>query len=92
VANEKNAYVLVDRSTYLSMKKNTGLVIVSEGDDALINRYSLILVNPARFPKVNAAGARAFFDFILSKQAKEIIENYGQDKYKQRLFFYDHKN
>ena len=91
MANEKTAYVLADRSTYLSMKKNISLVIVSEGDDALINRYSLILVNTAKFPKVNAAGAKAFFDFVLSKPAKEMIEKYGQDKYGRQLFFYDYK-
>jgi len=90
IANEKNAYVLADRSTYLSMKKNLGLVIVNEGDDALINRYSLILVNTAKFPKVNAAGARAFFDFALSRPAKELIENYGREKYGWQLFFYDY--
>ncbi|HAH32154.1 MAG TPA: tungsten ABC transporter substrate-binding protein [Elusimicrobia bacterium] len=90
IANEKNAYVLADRSTYLSMKKNIGLVIVSEGDDALINRYSLILVNPAKFSKVNAEGAKAFFDFILSKPARELIEKYGQDKYGRQLFLYDY--
>ncbi len=89
MANEKNAYALADRSTYLSMKKNIGLVILSEGDEALINRYSLILVNAAKFPKVNAGGARAFFDFALSKPAKELIEKFGQEKYGQQLFFYD---
>lgn len=91
MANEKNAYVLADRSTYLSMKKNIALEIVSEGDSALINRYSLLLVNPAKFSKVNAAGARAFFDFTLSKPAKELIEKFGQDKYGRQLFFYDYK-
>jgi len=90
LADEKNAYALVDRSTYLSMKSKIGLVIVSEGDDALLNRYSLILVNPAKFPKVNAAGARAFFDFVLSKPAKEMVEKFGQDKYGKQLFFYDY--
>lgn len=90
MANEKNAYVLADRSTYLSMKKNIGLVVLSEGDDALINRYSLILVSTAKFPKVNAAGARAFFDFMLSGPTKEIIEKYGRDTYGQQLFFCDY--
>jgi len=39
---------------------------------------------------VNAEGARAFFDFVLSKPAKEMIEKLGQDKYGQQLFFYDY--
>ncbi|MDO8803589.1 MAG: extracellular solute-binding protein [Elusimicrobiota bacterium] len=90
IAKEKSAYILADRSTYLSMKKNIGLEIVSEGDAALINRYSLILVSPARFPKVNAAGAKAFFDFVLSKPAKEMIEKYGVAKYGRQLFFFDY--
>ncbi|MBI5742970.1 MAG: substrate-binding domain-containing protein [Elusimicrobia bacterium] len=90
IAEEKKAYVLADRSTYLSMAKSLSLVIVGEGDDALINRYSLILVNPAKFPKVNAAGARAYFDFVLSKPAKEIIEKFGVEKYGRQLFFYDY--
>ena len=90
MANERNAYVLADRSTYLSMKKNLGLVVLSEGDEALLNRYSLILVNPAKFPGVNTAGAKAFFDFMLSKPAKEIIVKFGLEEYGRQLFFYDH--
>ena len=92
MAEEKNAYALADRATYLSMKKNIGLIVLCEGDDELINRYSLILVNTAKFPKVNAAGARAFFDFVLSRPAKELIEKFGQEKYGRQLFFYDYKN
>ena len=90
LANEKNAYALVDRSTYLSIKDKLGLVILSDGDEELINRYSLILVNTTRFPKVNAAGAKAFFDFMLSAPAKEIIEKFGREKYGTQLFFYDY--
>ncbi len=91
IANEKDAYILADRSTYLSMRKNLGLKIVSEGGEAMINRYSLILVSAAKFPKVNAAGARAFFDFMLSKPAKEAVEKFGREKYGKQLFYYDHK-
>ncbi len=91
VANEKQGYVLADRSSYLSLKKSIDLVIVSEGDTALVNRYSLILVNPAKFPKVNSGGARALFDFLLSKDSKGIVENFGKEKFGQQLFFWDLK-
>ncbi len=91
MANEKEAYVLADRSTYLSLKKSIGLVILSEGDEALLNRYSLILVASEKFPKVNAEGAKAFFNFLLSKKTKKIVENFGKEKYGKQLFFYDYK-
>lgn len=91
MANEKQSYILADRSTYLSLKKNIELLILSEGDDALLNKYSLILVNPAKFVKVNAKGARVFFDFVLSKETKDIIDNFGKDKFGGQLFFYDYK-
>lgn len=91
MANEKEAYVLADRSTYLSLRKTISLQILCEGDEALLNRYSLILVSTDKFPKVNAEGAKAFFDFLLSKQTKKIVEKYGVDKYGKQLFFYDYK-
>jgi len=90
IANEKKAYCLADRGTYLSMKNNLALVVLNEGDEALINRYSLILVNPAKFPKVNTAGANAFLEFMLSVPARNLIEKYGVDKYGQQLFYYDY--
>jgi tungstate transport system substrate-binding protein len=45
-ADEKNAYVFMDRATYLSLKKESKLMILVEGDDALVNYISLIPVNP----------------------------------------------
>lgn len=89
ITNEKQGYVLADRSTYLSLKKSLDLVIILEGDEALINRYSLILVNPDKFPKVNTKGALALFNFLLSNGSKEIIENFGKEKFRQQLFFWD---
>jgi tungstate transport system substrate-binding protein len=89
IANEKQGYVLADRSTYVSLKKSIDLAIVCEGDPALINYYSLILVNPDKFSKVNADGARALFNFLLSKDSREIIENFGREKFGEQLFFWD---
>ncbi len=91
VANEKEGYVLADRSTYLSLKRSIDLVIVFEKDPALINRYSLILVNPEKFAKVNAKGAQGLFNFLLSKTSREIIEPFGQAKFGEQLFFWDLK-
>jgi tungstate transport system substrate-binding protein len=89
VASEKNAYTLADRGTYLSFKKKLGLEILCEGDPALLNIYHVIEVNAAKWPKVNAAGARAFADFMVSDEAQTIIKGFGVDRFGQPLFFPD---
>lgn len=91
IANEKKAYTLSDRSTFLSLKKILDLEILSEGGPLLINYYSIILVNPEKFPKINYKMAKRFQEFLLSKRAKEIIENFGKDKFGQALFYYDYR-
>ncbi len=89
IAAEKMAYVLADRSTWLSMRGNLSLAVVHEGDPALLNRYSLILANPEKFPKVNAAGARAFYSFVLSERSRAITEKFGADRCGEPLFRWD---
>lgn len=89
VAAEKEGYTLTDRGTYLSLKKNLGLDILVEGDTALLNIYHVIEVNGAKFPKANAAGAKAFADFMVSKKTQDLIKTFGADKYGSPLFFPD---
>ncbi|HEY3270230.1 MAG TPA: substrate-binding domain-containing protein [Geothrix sp.] len=89
VASEKRAYTLSDRGTYLALRKNLGLQILSEGDAALLNVYHVIEVNPARFPKVNAPGARAFADFLVSKDVQTVIKDFGIGPFGSPLFFPD---
>ena len=76
VAAEKKTYTLADRGTYLAMQKNLGLDILCEGDISLLNIYHVIEVNPTKWPKVNAAGAKAFADFMVSQEVQEIIAKY----------------
>jgi tungstate transport system substrate-binding protein len=89
VAAEKKGYTLADRGTYLAMKKNLGLDILVEGDAALLNIYHVMEVNSAKWPKVNAAGAKVFADFMVSKKTQDIIKSFGVDKYGSPLFFPD---
>ncbi len=89
VAAEKKGYTLADRGTYLALKKNLGLDIQVEGDAILLNVYHVMKVNPAKWPKVNAAGAKAFADFMVSKEAQDVIKIFGVDKYGSPLFFPD---
>jgi tungstate transport system substrate-binding protein len=89
VASEKQAYTLADRGTYLALKKRLGLDILVEGDKNLLNIYHVIEVNPAKWPKVNAQGARAFADFMVSKEAQKVIKTFGVEKFGSPLFFSD---
>ncbi len=86
VANEKNAYTLTDRGTYLSQQDNIQLVILFEGDPFLLNPYGIIAINPDKHLKVNYEGAMRFIEFITSKEGQEIIKNFGIEKYGQPLF------
>lgn len=89
VASEKRAYTLADRGTYLALKKRLDLDILAEGDAILLNIYHVIEINPAKFPKVNAAGGKAFADFMVSKETQDIIKTFGVDKFGSPLFFPD---
>jgi tungstate transport system substrate-binding protein len=89
VASEKGGYSIADRSTYLANKSVLSLDIMVEGDPGLLNIYHVIQVNPEKFPKVNAAGAKAFSDFMVSTEAQAAIAKYGVDKYGSPLFFGD---
>ena len=89
VAAEKKGYTLADRGTYLALKKNLGLDILVEGDAILLNIYHVIEVNPAKWPKVNSPGAKAFADFMVAEETQGIIKTFGIDKFGSPLFFPD---
>jgi len=89
IASEKSAYTLTDRSTYLNLRKTLALKILLEGDPPLLNRYSVMLVNPAKHPRVNSEGGRAFHSWLLSDEALNLIKGFGKDRFGQSLFFLD---
>ena len=89
VAAEKKGYTLADRGTYLSLRKTLGMDILVEGDKSLLNVYHVIEVNPAKWPKVNAEGAKAFADFMVAKETQEVIGKFGVEKFGGALFFPD---
>jgi tungstate transport system substrate-binding protein len=89
VTAEKKGYTLADRGTYLALKKNLGLDILVEGDAILLNIYHVIQVNPAKWPKINVPGAKAFADFMVYKETQNIIKTFGVEKFGSPLFFPD---
>ena len=82
ISNEKKAYTLSDRATYLSMKDALQLDILVEGDTALFNQYGVITVKDATEP----VGGKAFLEWITSDEGQDVIRTYGVEKYGQPLF------
>jgi len=89
VTHEKRGYTLSDRATYLALRKNLRLHLLVEGDPFLLNIYHVIEVNPAKWSKVNAKGARSFADFLVSKEIQDLIRTFGVDRFGSPLFFPD---
>ncbi|MGH7342383.1 MAG: substrate-binding domain-containing protein [Candidatus Rokuibacteriota bacterium] len=86
IADDRKAYALTDRGTFLAFQKRVRLPILLEGDRPLLNIYSVMLVNPSNGPRVNAAGGKAFADFMVSDDVQKVIKTFGVDKYQQPLF------
>lgn len=89
IASEKRAYTLTDRGTSLAFRKRAQLDPLVEKDPNLLNIYSVLEVNAGKFPRVNAAGGRAFADFLVSKDTQEVIRTFGVEKFGEPLFFPD---
>jgi tungstate transport system substrate-binding protein len=89
VADQKRAYTLTDRGTYLSLRKRLNLVILFQGDPSLRNVYHVYVVNPARHPKARHAEARAFIEFLVSPAIQQAIRAFKQDIHGESLFFPD---
>jgi tungstate transport system substrate-binding protein len=91
LADQKNAYTITDRATYLARKGTLQSTIGVEGDRLLLNVYHVMPVNPARFPsvKVNVEGGQAFARFLVAAETQKVIGDFGKDKFGQPLFFPD---
>ncbi len=88
-ASKGQGYTLSDRGTYLAMSRNIDLQILVEGDPMLLNIYHVMQVNPEKFPNVNAAGGKAFVEFMISPETQRIICDFGKTLYGQSLFIAD---
>lgn len=86
IADERGAYTMTDRATALAFAKRIKLVTMVEGDRPLLNIYAVMEVNPANGPRVNAAGGKAFADFMVAPDTQSAIKTFGLEKYGQPLF------
>ena len=87
VASQKKAYTLSDRGTFLNFEPRLELKVLSQGDPLLRNQYSVIAVNPEKFPEVRYREAMDFIAFVTSREGQHIIADYK--KHGTNLFYPD---
>jgi len=94
-ANEQSAYALADRGTFLSASDRLPNLVVLVGganlsenkDEALLNPYGVMAINPDLHPGVRFDLAMQFIDWLTSPETQAKIGSYGADEYGQPLFY-----
>ena len=89
VADQRNAYTLTDRATYLAYRDRLRLVPVLENDPVLLNVYHAYIVNPALHARVKADLARAWVQFLVDPATQRVIGIFGRARFGQPLFVAD---
>jgi tungstate transport system substrate-binding protein len=89
LADEKRAYTLTDRATYLAWRDKLQLVPMVEGDSLLYNVYHVLELNPKNAAHINLAGGKAFADFMVSSETQALIGQFGKARFGQSLFVPD---
>ncbi len=87
IANERRAYTLTDRGTYLAHRKELDLTVLVDGDEYLYNLYSIIPVSKKKYPHINYQLAMKLVEFITGVEGQDIIRTYGEKEYGMPLFF-----
>jgi len=90
-ADEKQAYALSDRGTYISYKFGkqppVDSVILFEGDELLANPYGVIPVSPLKYPDIQYDLAMKFVNWLISAKGQGVIAGYTLEG--KQLFFPD---
>ncbi len=80
IAAERKGYTMTDRGTYIkyadNLKGNPALQILVEGDEALLNQYSVIAIDRKHCPNVKYEEAEAFIDWITGSKAQQLISDF----------------
>jgi tungstate transport system substrate-binding protein len=77
IAQERNGYTMTDRGTYIKYQDQQGgdapLTVLVEGDDILLNQYSVLTLNPENCPDAKYDLALKFSDWMASESAQNKI-------------------
>lgn len=79
MADEMNAYLLIDEATWIRQGRDSRLVpLVTEAAE-LANPYAVMVVNPEKGAAVNASLANRFADFLIAPESQRVIADYEID-------------
>ena len=87
MADDKQAYTLSDRGTFIAYQDKTQLAVLSEGGNALLNPYHIIAVNPKGHAHINYEMAKKYITYVTGSEGQTIIANFKKDG--QQLFYPD---
>jgi len=79
MANERQAYTLSDRGTYLTYKQRGDLGIIVQGDPVLFNPYTITAVNPAKHAHTKYIEAMQLIAWFTSPEGQKLIGDYKQE-------------
>jgi len=83
MANEKMAYTLTDKGTFLSYQGDLDLVTLLDTGGSLLNVYSVIICKNG----VNPEMAQNLVDFLRAPEIQALIAGFGVPEYGEPLFY-----
>lgn len=89
LADEKSAYTLTDRGTYLAWRDKIHLAPLVEGDPLLYNVYHVLELNRKNAPRINIQGGKVLADFVVAPETQKLIGEFGKARFGQSLFVPD---
>ncbi|HIB62911.1 MAG TPA: tungsten ABC transporter substrate-binding protein [Methylococcaceae bacterium] len=85
MADDRLAYTLTDRGTYLAYQGKVALEIGYQGDLAFNNPYHVMAINPKKHPHVHFDLARQYINYLISAEGQAIINDFRRQG--QVLFY-----
>jgi tungstate transport system substrate-binding protein len=88
MANEKNAYVLCDGSTFTVIQAKLTLTsLVKKNAAETLNVYNAYAINPDKIKTAKIAIAKEFINWLISDEVQKLIGQYGVKEFGGSLFY-----
>ena len=87
MANEQQAYLLADISTFLAYKGKVTIVPLVEQGALFLNVYDVMAINPDKIKTAKMLPtANAFINWLMSDEVQNVLATYGVAEYGRSLF------